>query len=107
MSIFDQNLVIDESAFDDAVRDFNAISQDIEALRNEVNRLLDDLAEGFDTPAGRKFYKSCSSSLLSPLNDQANVVRHVAENLNLAREEYQSVFEEYRALNNAIDSIDS
>ena len=100
----DKNFVIDEEAFERASERLLELSQDITALRNKVNQLLEDLKAGFDTPAGKKFFRSCGNTLIAPMDDQSRIIQHVAENLRIARAEYQSVFEEYRALNNAINN---
>lgn len=100
---FTQNILLDDEKFESAVNQFSALSEDMKKLRNDISKLLKELENGFDTPAGRKFVRSCRKGLLKPMDDQAAVIKHVSDNLNMARNRYESVFTEYRALNNMIN----
>ena len=60
--------------------------------------MLNDFKTGFDTPAGKKFYNSCASGLLTPINQQVIVIEHIADNLMQAKNIYAPVFDGYRDL---------
>lgn len=99
------DILLDENAFNTAAGKMTTLSNDIKKLKEDINNLLTELKTGFDTPAGEKFLKSCEDGLLKALEDQANVIEHVSQNLTTARQSYQSVFEEYRNLNSMIGRI--
>ena len=73
-TIFNQDIILDEDAFNAAVEDFADLSNQVEGLRANVVEMLDTLKEGFNTPAGVKFINSCEKNLLKPLDDQKLVL---------------------------------
>jgi hypothetical protein len=78
------------------------LCNDLTALQNKINQMLDTLMRGFDTPAGRQFHKLCEDGLIEPMEKQRLALNHVSDNLRTARTEYQSVFNAYQDLNNSI-----
>ena len=102
---FTKDILLDQESFQTAAARFDALAEDMNTLRRDVETLLNELERGFDTPAGRKFIHSCRNSLLRPMEDQETVIRHVSDNLRGAREQYEPVFAEYQALNRAIQTI--
>lgn len=100
--MFAKDILLDDEKFKKASEQFAALADDMSKLRQDIDNLLKELESGFDTPAGRKFIKSCKSGLLQPMDDQAAVIKHVSDNLVQARAKYESVFIEFEALNNAI-----
>lgn len=109
MPSFDEILglevLLDEDAFTEAARKMASLADRMDGLRNRINDLLGELHKGFQTPAGEKFFQACGSALLQPLDDQKRVINHVSENLRSAQQSYQSVFQEFRALNDQIESM--
>ena len=102
--MFTKNIILDEGAFENASSRLKTLSGDMQNLKTKIENLMSELRIGFDTPAGEKFFKLCGDSLVQPLDDQAHVIEHIAENLREARAKYSSVFTEYQTLNNAITS---
>ena len=103
-SLFAKDILLDDDAFQTASGGLKDLSQDLEALRRDIEGLLTDLATGFGTPAGRKFIRSCKGNLLQPMTDLAAVILHVSDNLGQAKNMYQSIFDEFADLNNSINS---
>ena len=101
-TIFNQDIILDEDAFNAAVEDFADLSNQVEGLRANVVEMLDTLKEGFNTPAGVKFINSCEKNLLKPLDDQKLVLDHVSSTLQESRRKYSSVFQEYASLQTSI-----
>ncbi len=100
--MFTKDILLDEDRFQTASDQLSGLSTDIKNLRKDINSLLGELEKGFDTPAGKKFINTCKDGLLRPMDDQAAVVKHVSDNLTMARNKYESVFTEYMQLNNLI-----
>ena len=103
--ILGQEVVLDEEAFTKAARNMTELAGKMDGLRNRISGLLAELQKGFQTPAGEKFFKACGSTLLQPLDDQKRVINHVSENLTIAQQSYQSVFQEFEKLNRQIEKI--
>mgnify|MGYP003319892664 CR=1 FL=1 len=102
--IFSQDILLDSEKFSKASKQFSELSSDMKALKKDISTLIDELAQGFDTPAGHKFVNSCKNGLLQPMEDQAAIIQHVSENLRMAETSYESVFTEFKELNSLIKS---
>ncbi len=101
---FKKDIILDDQAFDDAVREFNDLKEHLAKLRKDLEEMIEILEDGFNTPAGAKFINSVEANLFVPLDDQGKVINHIADSLNQAKTKYQSVFEEYEKLQKAIDN---
>ncbi|MBQ3940414.1 MAG: hypothetical protein II723_04810 [Oscillospiraceae bacterium] len=106
MNWFDanQDIVLDDAAFEKASARFDELSAKVQALRADIEGMLQTLQSGFDTPAGRLFVTSCRNNLLEPLDQQKLVLDHISESLSDAKSEYASVFAEYENLNRVLRS---
>ena len=102
--MFTKDIVLDEEAFKTAADKLQILSGDMQKLKTRIETLLAELRIGFDTPAGEKFFALCGTNLIKPLDDQAHVIEHVAQNLQDAQNSYSSVFVEYQILNTAINN---
>ena len=99
-------LFINEEALQRASEEFKELRQKTNALYRDLAALDEELSEGFKTPAGTKFRNSYRFGLLEPVAEQLIVMDHISENLNNARNSYQSIFDEYREIVNDISSTD-
>ena len=104
LEIFKNTIVLDEEAFQKASTDLDDLAVKLQQLKADIEEMLNDLQQGFDTPAGHKFVDACHNTLLDPVSKQAEVLQHVARNLSTAKTSYESVFEDYRDLVNLINS---
>lgn len=98
MSAFNKDIILDEEAFNTAVREFSELSAQLRQLRNEIEETIEGLKKGFNTPAGAKFISSCEKNLFTPLDKQKAVIDHISGTLTECREQYRSVFREYDEL---------
>lgn len=101
---FPNDILLDEETFINASRQLEQLSKDMKNLEKDVKNGLENLQQGFQTPAGDKFIKFCRSHLLKPLRDQSLVIDHVSKNLSTAKNKYKTVFKEYQQLNNSIQN---
>lgn len=99
------DIVLDEEAFEAAANGFEAISDKMKQLRQEVENMINTLKSGFDTPAGAKFINSCEKNLYKPIDDQRLVIEHIKETLLSSKQQYETVFDEYSALQSMINNI--
>lgn len=98
------DIVLDEEAFSKAVGEFAELAVQLQGLRDDVDTMLADLQTGFNTPAGKKFISSCKSNLITPLDQQKQVIDHISSTLNEVKGQYSPVFTEYDSLNKQIQS---
>lgn len=105
--VFGEDIVLDEAAFDTAIRDFDALGIQLKKLKTDIEDMLNELKQGFDTPAGRKFIASCEKNLSKPLDAQELVLNHIATTLRESKQAYESVFQEYEALQTAINQVNN
>ena len=104
-TVFREDIVLDEEAFDKAVSEFSELSQKLSDLRKQIEEMMNALKTGFDTPAGHKFIRSCEANLYKPMDDQKLVLEHISESLKKSRDAYQSVFQQYTKLQKEINEI--
>lgn len=105
VDIINRDITLDQDAFDSAAKKLEQLSKDMNDLKKEIQGLLDNLKTGFNTPAGEKFFKVYGENLIEPMAQQVIVIDHISKNLKEAKQLYDSVFEEYRMLNNKINNI--
>ena len=102
---FTKDIVLDDEAFNKAVSRMEKLATRISTLQTDITNQLENLRSGFDTPAGKKFFAACGTKLLDPMKNQAIIIDHVSKNLKMAKTSYDSVFQEFSTLNNAIRNI--
>ena len=103
MAFLNIDVILDEEAFDQASAEFTKLLEDMNALRSDIDTMLNDLETGFNTTAGRKFISSCKDNLITPMEQQAATLEFSATTLKKARQEYEPVFDGYKALNSEIE----
>lgn len=106
-TVFSDDIVLDEAAFNTAISDFSELSVKLQNLRTEIEEMLNTLKAGFNTPAGAKFLSSCEANLFKPLDAQKLVLEHISTTLLESKQAYESVFREYESLQAAINQINN
>ncbi len=106
-TVFGKDIILDEAAFTQAAEDFRALSIQLQELREQVETMINTLKAGFNTPAGVKFINSCEANLFAPLDAQKLVLDHISETLLLSKQAYDSVFQQYEALQSAINQVNN
>lgn len=104
-TLFSEDIVLDEEAFNTAIAEFAELSKKLQRLRSDIEDMLNTLKAGFDTPAGVKFLNSCEANLFRPLDAQKLVLDHISTTLAESKQAYESVFSEYEALQTAINQV--
>ncbi len=106
-TLFSNDIIIDEDAFNTAISEFSELSEKLQRLRNDIEDMLNNLQAGFDTPAGAKFIKACRDNLYIPLDAQKLVLKHISTTLQESKQAYESVFREYENLQSTINKINN
>lgn len=107
MNVFGEDIILDEEAFDTAIKDFAALGTQLQRLRIDIEEMLSVLKSGFNTPAGVKFINSCENNLFKPLDAQKLVIDHISKSLSESKQTYESIFREYESLQTAINQVDN
>lgn len=100
--MFDKDIILNDEAFNEASTQLETLAKNMSALKSDIETLLSELKAGWQTPAGEKYFAACGNTLIQPMNDQVNVINHVSSNLKTAKNSYQTVFDDYKQLNEAI-----
>ena len=105
MSTLKKDIVLDQEAFDAAIRDFSELSTKLDSLNNDVEQMLGTVKKGFDTPSGRQLVNLCETRLRQPLDAQKTVLQVISQTLASAKTSYQTAFNEYEELQQLIKNI--
>ena len=107
MGTTDRDIILDEEAFETAIKDFENLEKQLQKLRTDIEDMLKDLQAGFDTPAGVKFINACETNIFQPLDDQKLVLEHISKTLSESKQTYNSVFQKYEALQQMINKVNN
>lgn len=102
---FSEDIILDEAAFEKAVKDFEGLANQMKQLRLDIESMLTTLKAGFDTPAGRRFVESCEKNLFVPIDAQQLVLSHISTTISESKQAYSSVFSEYEELQKTINEV--
>ena len=95
------DLVIDREAFRRASDALSQQCNELEALRNSIDRTFEQLRRDWDSDAGREFFRKFESDLLVHLDAYARKFRDRSGKLTSAINMYQEVFEAADTVANA------
>lgn len=98
-----KDIVLNDEALEKAVLDFKSIAEDIEALRKSIEIGLEHIRTGYRSTAGKKYADTCELRIADALYDQKKLIEKISDNLTDAKNEYQSVFNAYIAMNNKLN----
>ena len=92
------DIILDEAAFRKASAKLKDASDGLAQLVTDMEDSVTELERGFDTPAGRSFARLYRERVIRQTSEQGDTLRQISEDLELAKNSYQSVFDEYRKL---------
>ena len=97
-------ICLDQGSLSNAVKSLGDLSEQIETLNGKIESMLDQLVSGFHTTAGYRFKEACEMILLERLKEESKAIGQMAQTLDTAKNQYESVFEEYQQVNQFISS---
>lgn len=86
-------LKIDQDAFEEAKNNYEEYAQRMESLRSKLEGAVGDIRGGWISDGGNAFFKKFDEEWLKNFNDYIAVMEHMADNMQIAKNKYQSVFE--------------
>ena len=100
----EKTIIVDTEAFAKAQRELAEVINKIDALKQDIENMLDTLHSGFDTPAGNKFIEVCKEALNDPLDKQKKAIGNISEKLDNAAKAYAEVFGKYDEVVNSLNT---
>ena len=70
---------------------YNDAVSKMEDIKSKMQKMVDDVKEGWDTEAGDAFFEKYDEEWLKGFNQYKEVLTHMAENLNTAQGKYEEV----------------
>lgn len=92
-------LKVDQDALEAAKTNYKNYAQQMETLRNKLKGAVDDIRGGWKSDGGDEFFRKFDDEWLKNFNDYIAVIDHMAGNMQIAKNKYQSVFDEANKLN--------
>jgi WXG100 family type VII secretion target len=91
-------LTIDDTALETAGNTLSEKAEEMRELKRSIESCFELLRTDWDTDAGRAYFERLDNQLFKHLDNHANVIEHISENLKIASDKYDAVF---RAAENA------
>lgn len=99
-----QDILLDDSAFNTASSEMQALKTRTEALKTKLQQMYRDLTTALDTPAGKQVEQTAEEVLIKPIEDLLLVIQHVSDTLNeiIGTGYYKDIFIKFEQLNQDI-----
>ena len=92
-------LIINEEAMETAKSGYDDCASRMRTLRDKLKTAVDDIREGWDSDAGKAFFKKFDEQWYKNFNDYIAVIEHMSENMTKSKNKYQPLFDEADNLN--------
>lgn len=87
-------LYLDRDALDTAKTNYSTYSEDMKNLKKELEDAINDIRSGWKSDAGDAFFKKFDDEWEKNFTDYINVIEHMSSNMEIAKTNYQAVFDE-------------
>jgi uncharacterized protein YukE len=94
-------MTIDDTALETAGAKLSEKAEEMRELKKNIDSLFLLLRTDWDTDAGSAYFDRLDNQLFKHLDNHANVIEHISENLKIASGKYDAVF---RAAENAANA---
>lgn len=104
MGLFVQDIVLNESAFNQASQDMSALKTRTDTLKSKMETMYSNLVSALDTPAGEALDLDAKDVIIEPVENLLLIIGHVSETLNEINGTgyYKDVFVKFEELNDSI-----
>lgn len=86
-------LKVNEEALKKAKVTYQEQSQRMRALKSKLSTAVDGIKDGWDSKAGDAFFKKYDNEWVQNITDYIDVIQHMSDNMQIADNKYQTVFE--------------
>lgn len=99
-----KDIVLNDTAFNTASSDMEALRERTEQLKEKMEQMYEDLKNALDTPAGEAVELTSRKVLIKPISDLLLVVGHISSTLTeiIGTGYYKDVFVKFEDLNKSI-----
>ncbi|WP_295092936.1 hypothetical protein [Ruminococcus sp.] len=106
MASLDQDIILNDTAFDTASTDMKQLKTRTEVLKEKLHSMYHDLTTALNTPAGEQMEFVGEKVIVKPIEDMIAVIDHISITLDqiINTGYYKDVFIKYEQLNQNINS---
>ncbi len=101
MAILHNDIVLDDTAFETASNEMEALKQNAADLKTKLEKMYEDVTSALDTSAGDEIKFTAKNVLLQPIEDMSAVIQHISDTLNtiIGTGYYKDIFVKFEELN--------
>ena len=105
MAFLDQDIILDDTAFDTASADMKQLKTRTETLKDKLHSMYQDLTTALNTPAGEELELTGEKVIVKPIEDMIAVIDHISSTIEqiINTGYYKDVFIKYEQLNQNIN----
>jgi molecular chaperone GrpE (heat shock protein) len=81
MAFLDQDIILNEAAFDTASADMEQLKNRTEKLKEKLHSMYHDLTTALNTPAGEQLELTGEKVIVKPIEDMIAVIDHISNTL--------------------------
>lgn len=91
-------LIINKDDLETARKEYAQYAERMETLRSDLEKAVSEIRGAWQSDGGEEFFKKYDDEWLKNFNDYIAVIKHMANNVQVAKNEYQAIFDEVKAL---------
>lgn len=99
MYILSTVLKVNQDALETAKKNYIEYANRMEEQRNKLKTAVDDIRDAWKSDGGDEFFKKFDEEWLKNFDDYIAVINHMANNIQIAKNKYQPIFDEADKLN--------
>ena len=87
-------LYLDREALETAQNNYSSYAQRMKSLMEKLVKAMEEVRGGWDSDAGKAFFEKFDDEWKKNFDDYTKVVEHMADNMNVAKNKYQAIFDQ-------------
>lgn len=87
-------LYLDREALETAKNNYSSYAQRMKSLKEKLVKATEEVRGGWDSDAGKAFFEKFDDEWKKNFDDYTKVVEHMADNMNIAKNKYQAIFDQ-------------
>jgi WXG100 family type VII secretion target len=87
------DLVVNDEIMKVTQEKYEELATAMEELKRDLTEAMNNIRAGWDSGAGDAFFAKYDDEWLRAVSDYTDVLRHMADNIKMAKNKYQEVFD--------------
>lgn len=87
-------LYLDREALETAKNNYSSYARRMTSLKDKLVQATEEIKGGWDTDAGVAFFTKFNDEWKKNFDDYTEVVKHMADNMDVAKNKYQAIFDQ-------------